>query len=151
MQEGSLLYFPEFYFKNGAKAKPKYFLVLACHPSGSLLLASLPSSQDFIPAHEPFSHGCLEMAEQQVSCYRFAPHHPVLDNDWAFPKPTFLYGQQLDEFQADALSDMYREEKSDFEWKGMLTAVELQAVKACFMASGVVKRRYKRMLSDNFS
>lgn len=42
--EGQLLRFTPFVFKNGAKPKPKYFIVLK-HLDDRLMMASLPTSQ----------------------------------------------------------------------------------------------------------
>ena len=47
-KEGQLLRFDPFIFKNGAKPKPKYFLVLAIQDT-SMLLVSLPTSKDHVP------------------------------------------------------------------------------------------------------
>lgn len=46
--EGNLLYFSPFIFKNGAPPQPKFFLVLKTMEKG-LLLASLPTSKDHVP------------------------------------------------------------------------------------------------------
>ena len=48
-EERNLLYFEEYYFENGNPAKPKYFLVLKADSNGMMLI-SLPSSKDYIPA-----------------------------------------------------------------------------------------------------
>ena len=47
-EEGNLLLFRPFIFKNGATPKDKFFLVLEKDIQGGLLLASLPTSKDHV-------------------------------------------------------------------------------------------------------
>lgn len=49
-EEGSLLLFRPFIFKNGVTPKDKFFLVLGKDIQGGLLLASLPTSKDHVPS-----------------------------------------------------------------------------------------------------
>jgi hypothetical protein len=49
-EEGNLLLFRPFIFKNGATPKDKFFLVLGKDIQGGLLLASLPTSKDHVPS-----------------------------------------------------------------------------------------------------
>jgi len=55
-EEGKLLRFEPFIFKNGAAPKPKYLLVLKIMDH-QLLLASLPTSKDHIPSDIPVRTG----------------------------------------------------------------------------------------------
>lgn len=48
-EEGNLLLFHPFLFKNGAPSKDKFFLVLE-KTDDDLLLASLPTSKDHVPS-----------------------------------------------------------------------------------------------------
>lgn len=58
-EEGNLLLFTPFYFKNGALPRPKFFLVLkVC--DGNMLLASLPTSKDHVPSDMSVKSGCFE-------------------------------------------------------------------------------------------
>jgi hypothetical protein len=47
--EGSILFFDPFYFRNGNTAKAKFFIVLRVLDD-KVVLATLPSSQDYVPA-----------------------------------------------------------------------------------------------------
>ena len=47
-EEGNLLLFRPFIFKNGVTPKDKFFLVLGKDIQGGLLLASLPTSKDHV-------------------------------------------------------------------------------------------------------
>jgi len=117
--EGSLLYFDPFYFKSGNTAKPKYFLVLKV-TADQAILATLPSSQDYVPAYQPIAHGCIELAEANFNCYIFISGQPVTTTGWAFPKNTFLYGQQIDEYPIANLLDIYPVEGADYKIVGHL-------------------------------
>ncbi|MBE9466023.1 hypothetical protein ACFP1I_00300 [Dyadobacter subterraneus] len=97
-KEGDILYFDPFYFKNGNKSKPKYFIILKVI-EGKALLASLPSSLDFRPSTFLDNHGGIEIPEASFNCYIFQANYKVTTNNWAFPLDTYVYGQQIDEYE----------------------------------------------------
>ena len=66
-EEGSLLLFRPFIFKNGVTPKDKIFLVLGKDIQGGLLLASLPTSKDHVPSDVEVKHGCLDMPRNLLS------------------------------------------------------------------------------------
>lgn len=70
-EERNLLFFDEYYFENGNHAKPKYFLVLKSDAT-RMMLISLPSSKDYIPANVEKIHGCITIPEKQIGCYFFS-------------------------------------------------------------------------------
>lgn len=51
-EEGNIIYFDPFYFKNGNTAKSKYFIVLKNVKDSNTILASLPTRRDSIPEKE---------------------------------------------------------------------------------------------------
>ena len=65
-QEGHIIYFDPFYFKNGNTAKSKYFLILKCEENRNII-ASLPTRKDSIPENETISDGCVELPD--MFCY----------------------------------------------------------------------------------
>ena len=65
-EEGNLLLFHPFLFKNGAPSKDKFFLVLE-KTDDDLLLASLPTSKDHVPSDVEVKHGCLDLSERFVN------------------------------------------------------------------------------------
>lgn len=69
-EEGNLLRFVPFLFKNGAVPKPKYFVVLKSL-NGDMLLASLPTSKDHIPADMTMGRGCLDVPERRLNIFVF--------------------------------------------------------------------------------
>jgi hypothetical protein len=145
---GLILYFPNFYFKNGAATKAKYFLVLK-EVGADLLLVSLPSSVDHLPRFIDQPHGCIEIPEGSICCYIFKAGQVITESQWAFAKDTYLYGEQLDEYEVSMLEDIYPLENIDYEIVGTLTAKELAAIIYCFANSATVKRKYKRLLTGN--
>ena len=100
-KEGRLLYFTPFFFRNGNPAKPKYFLVIKNLEDG-LLLASLPTSQDHIPQGIDIKHGVCEIPTSCVSAYVFVAGEDVAtapdSSRFSFPKNTFIYGEQIEEY-----------------------------------------------------
>lgn len=61
-QPGELLRFSSFEFKNGRQPKPKYFIVLG-HIDDKVMMASLPTSKDHVPADAVVEHGCVNIAK----------------------------------------------------------------------------------------
>jgi len=73
---GKLIYFDPFFFKDGSKSKPKYFLVLKIIEN-KIVLASLPSSKNHLPATQSIKHGCIEILESCINCYVFEKDKPI--------------------------------------------------------------------------
>lgn len=113
-----------------------------------MVLATLPSSQDFVPSSQSITHGCIDVAEANFNCYVFMAGQPVTTSGWAFSKNTFLYGQQIDEYSIENLLDIYPIEGVDYQIIGELTPAEFMQVKRCFTQSATIKRKYKRMLAE---
>lgn len=64
-EEGNLLFFRPFLFKNGAEPQDKFFLVLKKMES-DILLASLPTSKDHVPSDLEVKYGCLNIPMQHI-------------------------------------------------------------------------------------
>lgn len=92
MKEGTLLYCDPFVFKNGATPKPKYFIVLANTDDG-VMIASLPTSKDHVPADAEVTRGSINIPERDVNAYVFEAGEMVTDS-FCFPRRTFVYGEQ---------------------------------------------------------
>ena len=147
-EEGAILYFDPFFFKNGNASKPKYFIVSKVSETTSIL-ASLPSSIDYRPAASSNSYGCMEIPEACFNCFVFQSGLPVATNDWAFPLDTFIYGQQIDEYNIATLRDIYPVQGLDYRILGKLKDAEFKHLKQCFAQSASVKRRFRRLLATN--
>lgn len=144
--EGDILYFDPFYFTNGNSSKPKYFIILKLLGETSLL-ASLPSSKAFLPASIIKKHGCIDLEEACFNCYIFKARNVITTNQWSFPLDTYVYGQQIDEYEIAILKDIYPVQNLDYKIIGTLTDTEFRLLKECFATSANVKRKYKKLLS----
>ena len=138
--EGQLLRFTPFVFKNGAKPKPKFFIVLK-HLDDKLMMASLPTSQDHIPCDIIYSSGCVNVAERSVNAYVFMPNETVTDS-FSFIKPTFVYGEQVDEYALMYLNEM----DTSFEDLGIIQHDLFSQLKECLKQSALLKRKYRKLL-----
>lgn len=118
-EEGDILYFDLFYFKNGNTPKAKYFIVLKTVGTNTIL-ASLPSSRDFRPTASAEAYGCVEIPEACFNCFVFKAGLPVTTTDWVFPIDTFVYGQQIDEYEIATLQDIYPVQGLDYTILGRL-------------------------------
>ena len=82
-QPGAIFYFTPFYFKDGkSSSKNKYFICL-CKDGESMIVASLPSSQDYVPNFVQKQHGCIDVPEGNFNCYHFSPDKQVTLGGWA--------------------------------------------------------------------
>ena len=104
MTEGTLLYCNPFVFKNGATPKPKYFIVLANTDDG-VMLASLPTSKDHVPADAEVVRGAVNIPERGVNAYVFEAGDQVTDT-YCFPRRTYVYGEQVDDYTEEDLNAM---------------------------------------------
>ena len=69
-EQGRLMKFSPFQFKNGASPKPKYFLVLGTYRE-NIIIASLPTSKDHIPVTLSQEYGCTNDNERNVNAFVF--------------------------------------------------------------------------------
>ena len=64
--ERTIIYFTPFFFKNGNPSKNKYFVVLKNIDDKSII-ASLPTSKDYVPEELEIEHGCIECESKNVN------------------------------------------------------------------------------------
>lgn len=138
--EGQLLRFDPFLFKNEAPSKPKFYVVLK-HMGDDLMMASLPTSQDHVPGDLANMTGCISFAERGVNAYVFAAGEQVTDV-FAFPLRTYVYGEQVDEYNQSYLDAM----GSKVEDLGVLPENRLEELRRCLKQSPLIKRKYYKLL-----
>ena len=148
--EGTLLYFEPFIFKNGAPSKNKFFLVL--HNDGqNTLLASLPTSRDHIPATMPVRSGVYEYPNMGVSAYVFLADEEfatTFDSGerFSFQKNTFIYGEQLDTFPESEFSSQVASGLTKIRVIGKVDDDVLKTIKEFLKNSAMVKGKFKKLL-----
>lgn len=142
---GNILYFKPFSFPNGDVPKNKYFIVLKTD-GADILIASLPTSKDHIPHMVQKKHGCIDEPQYQVNCYYFVPGKIVTKNDFAFPVETFVYGEQVAQFNKTNFDSMYVVDGVDYDIIGALFVDEYHALINCIKNSGSVSRKIRRFL-----
>ncbi len=144
-QEGEIVYFTPFYFKNGNTAKNKFFIVIKIEGNRTIL-ASLPSSINHAPSIVNALHGCVNHDDRCFNCYVFEPTRPICTNGFAFELATYVYGYEIEEYEIVTLNLVYGIEGVDFERKGILLPEEYHALLDCIKNSKSVKNRIKRRL-----
>ena len=151
-EEGNLLLFRPFMFKNGAAPKDKFFLVLG-NANGNLLLASLPTSKDHVPSDVEVKHGCLDIAERFVNVFVFISGEEILNRvngeRFSFSINTFVYGSNLDIYDASQFELQERLSQTNIELIGTLDSVVFAELKDCLANSKMVKNRYRKMLKSD--
>mgnify|MGYP006872984271 FL=1 len=140
MTEGTLLYCDPFVFKNGATPKPKYFIVLANTDDG-VMLASLPTSKDHVPQDAEVIRGAVNIPERGVNAYVFEAGDQVTES-FAFPRRTFVYGEQVDDYTEEDLNAM----GGAIQNLGVLKPELLADLKACLKQASNIKRKYIKWL-----
>lgn len=148
-EEGNLLRFVPFLFKNGAVPKPKYFVVLKSL-DGDMLLASLPTSKDHIPADMMMERGCLNVPERRLSIFVFLAGEMIAadenDKEFAFPFNTFIYGADIDTYPLSVFEKQIEEHSTTVSIVGKLQYAIFQELKDCLKSSPMVKNKFRRLL-----
>lgn len=138
--EGQLLSFTPFVFKNGARPKKKYYIVLKLMED-CLMMASLPTSKDHIPNDVTSKSGCINIPERLVNAYVFLPGNSVTDR-FSFVRPTFVYGEQVDEYSQKYLDEM----NTEVDDLGIIHDKVFADLKDCLKKSVLLKRKYRNLL-----
>lgn len=148
-EEGNLLFFRPFLFKNGAKPQDKFFLVLK-KMEGDILLASLPTSKDHVPSDLKLKHGCLDVPERMLNVFVFLSGENVAVKEdgtsFAFDKNTFIYGVNLDIYPVGQLDLQERMAQTSIEKIGILDKSFFKELIACLSESKMVKNKFRRIL-----
>ena len=148
-EEGNLLRFEPFLFKNGALPKPKYFVVIK-DIDGDLLLASLPTSKDHVPRDIEMRRGCLDISERQLNTFVFLSNEVIsIDaegNEFAFPLDTFIYGADIDTYPVSTFIKQLQDNDTSILLLGKLQDGIFQELKECLKSSRMVKNKFRRLL-----
>lgn len=143
--ERDILYFEPFFFKNGNQAKNKYFVVLK-HTGIETLLATLPSSRDFVPKNAENLEGCIDLFDSSFNCYVISNTTQVTECGKSFPLKTFIYGHQIEEYLVKDLEVQYPKEGVNYSRWGKMDATVFSNLISCLSTSRVVKNKFKRKL-----
>ena len=144
---GQIIYFTEFYFKNGNTSKPKYLIILG-RVADKTLVASLPTRTNTSPLLVTETHGCVNLDDRCFNCYVFAQGKPICTNGFAFPLPTYIYGHQVEDYEVEIFEDIYQIKGVDYEEVGELEKHELASILHCIVNSASTKRKIKRLLQN---
>ena len=112
----------------------------------TLLLASLPTSKDYIPEYIEKKHGCIERSN--INCYYFDPSVVICDNGFSFPIETYVYGFRLQTFNLNDLLLQELTDETEIAECGVLTINEYEAVIHCLAHFPEVKRGYRKLLAE---
>lgn len=143
--EGNIIYFSPFYFKNGNKSKNKFFIVLK-NVDNNVIIATLPTKVDKVPSFLHKLHGCINDDERCFNCYLFEPKRVITDNGFGFELHTFIYGNEVDDYDIAILQSVYGIEGVDFDIIGKLLKEEYENLIACLLNSKSIKRGLKKIL-----
>ena len=146
-EEGVIIYFDPFYFKNGNTAKPKYFVVLK-NQFGYNILASLPIREDAIPEKEEIENGCVELPAINLNCFVISSDVEVTECGKSFDFRTHIYGHQIDEYEIEFLKEIYPLEDTDYEIFGKMKKNLFSSLIECLKESKSVKRKYRKILNS---
>lgn len=150
LDEGNLIYFTPFRFPDGkTEPKPKFFIVLK-NVSDKIILASLPTRRDNVPASRDGQLGCIEFTNEvdgfDMACYRIGVKDDFLEGvENPFHKETHLYGSNLKHY-AYTYFDEYPFEGVDYVIVGKIKRKVFKEMVECFKTNKAVKRGYQQML-----
>lgn len=141
---GQIIYFTSFQFKNGNTPKTKYFIVLA-NIEDSIIIASLPTRTNSVPSFVTIVHGCTNIDERCYNSYLFEKGKIIGEKGFSFDMPTFIYGDQVEDYNLEILSANYIE-NIDYVIIDVLIKQEFDAIINCFKNSNSVKFKIKKRL-----
>lgn len=139
-QTGELIKFSPFVFKNGNQPKPKYCIVLG-QIDDRVMMVSLPTSKDHVPTDAMVERGCVDIPERGVNAFVLNPNDKVTAS-FSFPSPTFVYGEQVDEYEQKFLDEM----GSTVERLGQVDSALFQAIKDCVKKARLLRRKFRHLL-----
>lgn len=140
-----IIYFNEFFFKNGNTAKPKYLIILG-RVEDKTIVASLPTRTNNAPKLVDVSHGCINLDDRCFNCYVFEAGKIICENGFSFELPTYIYGNQVEDYEIEILEDKYKIQDVDYEEMGILTQSEYDEILKCILNSSSTKRKIKKLL-----
>ena len=150
-ETGNLLLFKPFLFKNGAPPKNKFMVVLGKDADGSMVLASLPTSKDYVPSDMEVKGGCLELPDRQVNVFVFPAGECIAVNQsggttFSFDVNTFIYGSNLDSYPIATFHQQMADKLAEVKLIGRISDIHFTALKDCLRKSRMVKNKFKRIL-----
>lgn len=145
--EGQIIYFEPFYFKNGNTAKNKYFIILK-NIENKTIVASLPTRTNKAPSLININHGCINSEEHCFNSYLFESGKVICINGFSFDLNTYVYGNEVEDYEVEILSQIYAIENIDYQILDTLTKDEFEALYKCISNSGSTKRKIKKLLSS---
>ncbi len=111
-EEGFIIYFTPFYFKNGNTPKNKYCIILKHTKDESIYLLTTRSNK--IPKHLMNDDYCISDDEINFSCFAFPINLEVTDCGKRFDFKTYCYTDSIDSFAINVMSEKYPTEDKDF-------------------------------------
>lgn len=144
-RERCIFYFANFKFNNGNDPKDKYFIVLK-ETSDRLIIGTLPTRKNKIPAFVTIDHGCINIEERQYNCYLFQKYKKICKNNFCFDMPTFIYGGDIDYYSKEKMQADYPQEGVNFILQGELSDEEYDKIIKCLQHSNSVRRGIKKKL-----
>jgi len=150
-ETGNLLLFKPFIFKNGAKPKNKFMMVLGHDENGHMMLASLPTSKDHVPSDMDIKSGCIDLPDRQVNVFVFQAGENVttLQNglsSFSFDVNTFIYGSDLDTYPTATFQSQIKDKITEIVLIGKISDTIFNSLKECLKNSKMVKNKFKRIL-----
>lgn len=139
-----IIYFSSFQFKNGNSPQTKYFIILA-NIENDIIIASLPTRTNSVPSFVTTNHGCINIDERCYNSYLFEKQKVIGEKGFSFDMPTFIYGDQVEDYKLDFLDANYIE-GIDYIIIDMLLDKEFDAIINCFKNSNSVKFKIKKRL-----
>lgn len=146
---GNLLLFKPFYFPDGGKPTPKFFLVLYKEEKDALLV-SLPTSKDHIPTDIEAESGCIELPERNINAF-ILPKGVLVTEDFSFKCNTFIYGCNLHEYSMKNILQPIEDKSSEVTIIGKIKSNLFYEIIKCLKESSAVKNRYRRKLGERKS
>lgn len=145
---GNLLHFEDYEFDNGG-SKNKYMVVLY-NVDGVSIVASLTSSQDYIPDSAK-TDGCIHDDDKGLHCYMIPTGLCIGSNDYSFKKDTYIYvHMNIRDKKIEDLVNNYQA-KGKLKKKCTLNPDTYRALLQCIVKGKFVAKKVKLLLNKRLS
>ena len=145
-ENGQIIHIENYEFDNGDIKNTGKFLIVILNQEGKTIIASLTSSQNYVPDNLKKT-GCVNDKTKQISCYFFPKSINITANNFFFPKDTFIYFHH-NVFKKE-INHLLKKYQNKITEKGKLIDKQYQDLIYCIYKSQFTKRGIRRILEKH--
>ena len=144
---GTILHIENFRFRDGVEKDTGKFIIVLTDFDDNTLIISITTSQDHVPSYIEKKR-CIHEKSIRFHVYIFPKDKKICDNDFSFPKETYIYltGSHVQEYDISRLETEFKDGK--VKNLGTLKKDELLELIYCVYCSPMIKNKFKPVLES---